>query len=74
MKKITLNVTGMTCSACAGHVQKALERTPGVRSSRVDLASKKAIVEYDENQAAVERMIEEIREEGYDAAPAEEAA
>jgi Cu+-exporting ATPase len=67
MRKITLNVTGMSCSSCAGHVEKALARTPGVVSSRVDLESRKAFVEFDEGVADPDQMIEQIREEGYDA-------
>ena len=32
----TLRVTGMTCKACADHVQQALQEVPGVRSVQVD--------------------------------------
>jgi mercuric reductase len=36
MSETTLAVTGMTCADCAHHVQKALERLPGVRRVKVE--------------------------------------
>lgn len=39
-----LNVEGMMCANCAGHVKKALEEVSGVTSAEVDLQSKKAVV------------------------------
>jgi len=36
MSETTLAVTGMTCTACAHHVEKALLRLPGVRKVEVD--------------------------------------
>lgn len=32
---IQLQITGMTCNACATHVKQALEKVPGVQSARV---------------------------------------
>jgi len=36
----------MTCASCSNFVEKALSRTPGVKSATVNLASEKATVEY----------------------------
>ncbi len=36
LQEQTLRVTGMTCDACAHHVQQALRDVPGVRSVQVD--------------------------------------
>ena len=41
MTEITLGVTGMTCSDCAHHVERALESVPGVE--RVEVAYPEAI-------------------------------
>lgn len=41
-ERIALDITGMTCSHCAGAVQRALMETPGVRSAEVDLSAKRA--------------------------------
>ena len=70
MKSITLKVTGMSCSSCVGHVEKALAGTPGVVSSQVDLKSGQAQVQFDETVLNPEEMIERIKDEGYDAAVA----
>ena len=38
----TFPVTGMTCSACVGHVEQALQGLPGVSNIRVNLATERA--------------------------------
>jgi P-type Cu+ transporter len=40
----TYAVRGMTCASCAGHVQKALSKVPGVLDATVNLATEKATV------------------------------
>ncbi len=55
----TLEVTGMTCANCVGHVRKALEAVDGVSEARVNLATATATVEHadvahEDLQAAVE--------------------
>ncbi|MBG8555788.1 heavy metal translocating P-type ATPase [Hymenobacter guriensis] len=42
----TLNIEGMTCASCSNFVEKALSRTPGVKSATVNLASEKATIEF----------------------------
>src|SRR5258708_12651151 len=38
--------TGHDCEACPITVRKALEKTPGVKSAKVDLPTKSAVVRY----------------------------
>ncbi|WP_240791157.1 heavy metal translocating P-type ATPase [Roseomonas sp. AR75] len=40
----TLGVEGMTCAACAGRVERALRRVPGVLSATVNLANEQATI------------------------------
>ena len=40
----TLPIQGMTCAACAGRVQRALEKLPGVSAASVNLATETAEV------------------------------
>jgi Cu+-exporting ATPase len=47
MAQIELPIEGMTCEHCVRSVQGALEAVPGVRSAKVSLADRKAIVEAD---------------------------
>jgi len=39
-------VMGMTCAACAGSVEKAIKRLPGIREAVVDVLNDKAQVLY----------------------------
>ncbi|WP_110946497.1 heavy metal translocating P-type ATPase [Pseudomonas bohemica] len=40
-----LPITGMTCASCAGRVERALRKVPGVKSASVNLANERAHVE-----------------------------
>jgi len=42
---VKLSITGMTCSACAAAVERALSSVPGVRKAAVDLDQGRAVVE-----------------------------
>lgn len=42
--KAVFSVTGMTCSACAGSVEKAVKRLPGIKEAVVDVLNNKAQV------------------------------
>ncbi len=65
---VTLNVDGMVCASCQAHVQRALDRTPGVSKAAVNLVTGQAVVEFDPSSVAVESLTEAIRETGYEAA------
>jgi copper chaperone CopZ len=40
--KALFSIIGMTCSACAGSVEKAIKRLPGIREAIVDVLNNKA--------------------------------
>jgi len=63
----TIPVSGMTCAACSGRVQRSLEKTPGVTSASVNLMTGEATVDFDPATVAPERLVEVIRETGYGA-------
>ena len=44
MRKL-LKIEGMSCGHCVMHVQSALEDVPGVKSAKVDLLERSAMVE-----------------------------
>ena len=46
--KQKFNVTGMTCSACSAHVEKAVSRLDGVQKAEVSLMTNSMTVQYDE--------------------------
>lgn len=45
-EKVDLRITGMTCAACSGRVERALNKLNGVTTAVVNLAVEKAAVEY----------------------------
>jgi copper chaperone CopZ len=46
MRKL-LKIEGMSCGHCVMHVQSALEDVPGVKSAKVDLLERTAMVDGD---------------------------
>lgn len=71
-KKTTLNITGMTCAACANRVEKSLSRLEGVSEANVNLANEKATVIYDESKVDIQTLIERVEKIGYGAKEATE--
>ncbi len=63
----SIPVQGMTCAACSARIQRALERTPGVRSAHVNLMTGSATVSYDPAGVTPDRLVEAIRDTGYGA-------
>lgn len=67
MAKCTLNITGMTCAACARAVERSVGKIDGVESANVNLATEKLSVEYDEDKVDISRIIEAVEKAGYGA-------
>ena len=45
MKKIKLSISGMHCGSCAGNIERAVGKVPGVKSVSVRIMSNTGIVE-----------------------------
>ena len=45
LETFDLPITGMTCASCAGRVERALRKVPGVKNATVNLANERAHVE-----------------------------
>lgn len=65
--KQKFNVTGMTCSSCSAHVDKAVGKVAGVISHNVNLLSNTMNVEFDESMASTKQIIEAVEKAGYGA-------
>ena len=65
--KQTFNVSGMTCSACSAHVEKAVCRLEGVAEVNVSLLTNSMQVTYDEDAASSEAIIAAVKNSGYGA-------
>ena len=59
----TLPVSGMTCASCAGRVERALRKVPGVTAAAVNLASEQVRVDADGSELAT--LIQTVESAGY---------
>ncbi|MBP2298894.1 heavy metal translocating P-type ATPase [Azospirillum picis] len=66
-QEVDLSVTGMTCASCAGRVEKALSRVPGVDSAAVNLATERVHVVAFAGSAAPADLIAAVEKAGYGA-------
>lgn len=58
-------VTGMDCASCETTIRLALEKTQGVRGAQVSYDRGEALVEYDANVIAPEKLRDVINDTGY---------
>ncbi|MFO6497501.1 heavy metal translocating P-type ATPase [Bacillus sp. z60-11] len=67
-KEATLQISGMTCAACAARIEKGLKRLDGVEDANVNLALEKSKVVYDPAQVDVGQLAEKVESLGYQVA------
>ena len=63
----------MTCSACSAHVEKAVNKLPGIRTATVNLLANSMVAEYDETILTAADIIKAVTEAGYGASVASAA-
>lgn len=68
-KHTSLQVLGMTCPSCVRHVDAALTALDGVEKVDVRLRAGLVVVQHDASAAPIERLIEALRDAGYEARP-----
>jgi len=66
MEETVLKVEGMSCDHCVKAVQKAVGALPGIENVSVDLESKTVTVKYNPAQSTLDRIKEEVDDQGYD--------
>lgn len=64
-----LQLAGLYCAACAGLIETALRATPGVWQVGVNASSARAEVRWDPAATRPTRLVDAVRQAGYDAAP-----
>ena len=69
--KTELNITGMHCASCSAIIERSLKKTKGVDKANVNIATKRATIEYDNNQINVKELIRTVKSKGYGAKLAE---
>jgi len=65
-ERLELPIEGMTCSSCAGRVEKSLNGIEGVEAT-VNLATERATVSFDPGLVAPEELIGAVESVGYSA-------
>lgn len=65
--KQKFDVTGMTCSACSAHVEKAVQKLEGIAAVNVNLLQNSMVVEYDETALSTDDIINAVKSGGYGA-------
>ena len=66
-EKVTLKISGMTCSGCAKHIHKALTELKGIVDNEVRYPGDIAVVTYQPGEIKVEEIIRAIEKSGYKA-------
>jgi len=66
--KRIISIKGMHCASCVLKIEKSLKKVKGVSKANVNLATEKALVEYDQNEVKVEQLEKAIRNAGYEPA------
>ena len=65
-RETLLDVNGMSCPSCIRHINEALGDLAGVANVEVRLDDGKVLVRHDPGAAPTDRLIEALREAGYE--------
>jgi Cu+-exporting ATPase len=63
--ELELPIEGMTCSSCAGRVEKSLNKLDGVEAT-VNFATERATVSFDPERVEPEQLVEAVEKVGYE--------
>ncbi len=61
----TLQISGMSCAACASRIEKGLSALPGVEKAGVNFAIEKASIAYDQTKISLKDIAAKIEDLGY---------
>jgi P-type Cu+ transporter len=65
LQQSTINITGMTCAACANRIEKGLNKLEGIEEATVNLALEKASLSYDPAKVSLSDVTKKIESLGY---------
>jgi P-type Cu+ transporter len=66
-QKVTLEVTGMHCAACAARIEKVVKKQAGVFDANVNLTMERATVDFSPEHIRVDEIVTRIERLGYGA-------
>ena len=70
--KMTLKIGGMHCAACSRAVERALKKTEGIEDANVNIATEKAVFNYDEKKLKYDDIVNVVVKAGYQVLAKEE--
>lgn len=65
LKEANIQITGMTCAACATRIEKGLNKLEGVQEATVNLALEKSSIKYDPTKLSESDFEKKIESLGY---------
>lgn len=60
------HITGMSCTSCAANIEKTVSGMDNVAEAKVNFVDKKLVVIYDNNKLKSKKIIEAVKEKGFD--------
>lgn len=69
MEKMTFDVTGMSCAACAARVEKSVSGLGGVAEVGVNALTNSMSVVFDAEKTGISQIVKAVEKAGYGAAP-----
>lgn len=66
LKETNMQITGMTCAACATRIEKGLKKLEGIEEANVNLALERSAVKFDPAVTNIEAIQKKVRDLGYD--------
>lgn len=65
-KSVQIPIGGMTCSACASAVEKAVSKVPGVKTASVNFGTEKLSVSWDPDSTRLSVIKKAVQDSGYE--------
>src|SRR5690625_6257008 len=62
----TLQINGMSCTACASSIEKGISKMDGVEEANVNFALERTSITYDPEKTNVDAFKQKIKDLGYD--------
>jgi len=69
--QLTLPITGMYCANCVSTIERNLKKLSGVQTASVNLASERAVIQFDPSRTHLEEVIARVERAGYGVATGE---
>src|SRR5659263_137792 len=67
METKKFDVSGMTCAACAGAIERNVSKQQGVLEVHVQLLTNSMVVTYDTDKTGIEQIEQSVEKAGYEA-------